>query len=72
MCRYLDDVAYKTVTSDSLANGKPFPVDNTPHFVILDTAVGGSLPFLPPTSPPPSSLPSALFPSLHLLNFLCM
>jgi hypothetical protein len=41
-CRYWDDVAYKTITPDSLDSGQPFAFDDSPHYVILNSAVGGN------------------------------
>jgi hypothetical protein len=39
--RYLDNVAYKVVESSSLYGGQPFTIDNSPHSIELNTAVGG-------------------------------
>eukprot|EP00026_Physarum_polycephalum_P002887 Phypoly_transcript_02896.p1 GENE.Phypoly_transcript_02896~~Phypoly_transcript_02896.p1 ORF type:complete len:866 (+),score=110.51 Phypoly_transcript_02896:306-2600(+) len=38
---FLDDVVYHTVEHNSVWKGQPFAMDNTPHFFILNSAVGG-------------------------------
>ena len=40
--RFVDDVQYKLVYDDTVYNGKPFAIDTSPHYWILNTAVGGT------------------------------
>lgn len=39
--RFVDDVMYKVAYDSSVYNGKPFAIDTSPHYFILNTAVGG-------------------------------
>ena len=38
--RYLDDNPYYTIYNTSLNKGGPFAMDTSPHFWIINTAIG--------------------------------
>ncbi len=39
--RFVDDVQYYKVYDSTVNKGKPFAIDTSPHYWILNTAVGG-------------------------------
>jgi hypothetical protein len=64
ICRFWDEVAYKVVDSASVNNGKNFTFDITPHYFILNTAVGGISPLTLLLSPSSLSFLSLSLSSL--------
>lgn len=44
-CRFVDDVNYYVVYDNEVYKGQPFALDTSPHYWILNTAVGGNSPF---------------------------
>jgi beta-glucanase (GH16 family) len=61
---FFDNVAYKTVDSASVNNGKNFTFDVTPHYFILNTAVGGSWPGDPDNT--------TTWPQYHIIDYVRM
>lgn len=59
---FWDDVAYKTINSNSVYNGHNWTLDTTPHYIILNTAVGGYWPGNPNAS--------NVWPQYHYIDYV--
>jgi len=59
---FLDDHMYHFTEDKSMNNNKSFPLDPSPHYWILNTAVGGNWPGSPDKS--------TVFPQLHYIDYV--